>query len=176
VRYGGLGAKVMEKMGASTQLLAPSDIFSALERGVIDAAEFSMPVIDQALGFDQVAKHYYFPGWHQQATIGELLINRAKWQALSEQHKTILEVACGDSLNWSFTRSEALQFGAMKKLQEKGVILHRWSDKLLKKFERKWREVVEEEAAKDPLFKRIYESYSSFHEQYAIWKNHGYLD
>jgi TRAP-type mannitol/chloroaromatic compound transport system substrate-binding protein len=176
VRYGGLGAKVMEKMGASTQLLAPSDIFSALERGVIDAAEFSMPVIDQALGFDQVAKHYYFPGWHQQATIGELLINRAKWQALSEQHKTILEVACGDSLNWSFTRSEALQFGAMKKLQEKGVILHRWPDKLLKKFERKWREVVEEEAAKDPLFKRIYESYSSFHEQYAIWKNHGYLD
>ncbi|MEE9300848.1 MAG: hypothetical protein V3V17_06935 [Alphaproteobacteria bacterium] len=65
VRYGGLGAKVLTKLGASTQRLAPGHICVALERGVIDAAEFSMPAIDQALGFHEVAKHYYFPGWHQ---------------------------------------------------------------------------------------------------------------
>ena len=176
LRYGGLGARVMTKMGASTQLLAPGDIYAALERGVIDATEFSMPVIDLALGFHQVAKHYYFPGWHQQATIGELLVNLEKWQALSKQHKAILEVACGDSLNWSFVRSEALQFEAMRKLQEKGVTLHRWPDSMLAQFEAKWQEVLEEESAKDPLFKRIYESFSTFRKQYAIWREHGYID
>ena len=176
LRYGGLGARVMTKMGASTQLLAPGDIYAALERGVIDATEFSMPVIDLALGFHQVAKHYYFPGWHQQATIGELLVNLEKWQALSKQHKAILEVACGDSLNWSFVRSEALQFEAMRKLQEKGVTLHRWPDSMLAQFEAKWQEVLEEESAKDPLFKRIYESFSTFRKQYAIWREYGYID
>ncbi len=176
LRYGGLGARVMAKMGASTQLLAPGDIYRALERGVIDATEFSMPVIDLALGFHQVAKHYYFPGWHQQATIGELLVNLEKWQALSKQHKAILEVACGDSLNWSFVRSEALQFEALRNLQEKGVTLHRWPDSMLAQFEAKWQEVLEEESAKDPLFKRIYESFSTFRKQYAIWREHGYID
>lgn len=176
VRYGGLGARVMTKMGASTQLIAPGDIYAALERGVIDATEFSMPVIDLALGFYQVAKHYYFPGWHQQATIGELLVNLEKWQALSEQHKAILEVACGDSLSWSFIRSEALQFEAMAELKAKGVTLHRWPDSMLEQFKAKWQEVIKEESAKDPLFKRIYESFSTFRKQYAIWREHAYLD
>jgi TRAP-type mannitol/chloroaromatic compound transport system substrate-binding protein len=176
VRYGGLGAKVMSKMGASTQLLAPGDIYAALERGAIDAAEYSMPAIDQSLGLHQVAKHYYFPGWHQQATIGELLVNRDKWEALSDQHRTIIEIACGDSLNWSFVRSEAAQFEAMEALREKGVRVHRWPDSMLKQFEVKWREIIEEESAKDPLFKRIHGSFSAFRKQYAIWKQHGYLE
>jgi TRAP-type mannitol/chloroaromatic compound transport system substrate-binding protein len=176
VRYGGLGAKVLAKMGASTQLLAPGDIFAALERGVIDAAEFSMPAIDLALGFHQVAKHYYFPGWHQQATIGELLVNRAKWDTLSDQHRAIIETACGDTLSWSLARGEALQFKAMLELKEKGVTVHRWPDGMLKMFQEKWQEVVAEESAKDPLFKRIHESFAAFHEAYAIWKEHGYLD
>jgi TRAP-type mannitol/chloroaromatic compound transport system substrate-binding protein len=176
VRYGGLGAEVMARMGASTQLLAPGDIYAALDRGVIDATEFSMPVIDLALGFHEVAKHYYFPGWHQQATIGELLVNLGKWEALSDQHKAVIEVACGDSLNWSFVRSEALQFNAMEKLQEKGVAIHRWPDSMLRQFEEKWQEVVNEESAKDPLFKRIYESFTAFRTQYGLWRVHGYLD
>jgi TRAP-type mannitol/chloroaromatic compound transport system substrate-binding protein len=176
LRYGGLGAKIMTKMGASTQLLAPGDIYAALERGVIDATEFSMPVIDLVLGFHQVAKHYYFPGWHQQATIGELLVNLEKWGALSDQHRAIIEAACGDSLSWSFIRSEALQFEAMRKLREKGVHLHRWPDSMLEQFEAKWQEVIMEESAKDPLFKRIHESFSAFRKQYEIWKQHGYLE
>lgn len=175
VRYGGLGAKVLSKMGVSTQLIAPADIYPALERGVIDAAEFSMPSIDLALGFHQVAKHYYFPGWHQQASIGELLVNLENWRALSDQHRTIIEVACGDSLNWSFVRSEAMQFKALIELKEKGVIIHRWPDSMLKQFEAKWQEVLAEESAKDPLFKRISGSFTAFTRKYAIWKEHGYL-
>jgi TRAP-type mannitol/chloroaromatic compound transport system substrate-binding protein len=175
VRYGGLAAKVLAKMGASTQLLAPGDIFAALDRGTIDAAEFSMPAIDQDMGLHQVAQHYYFPGWHQQATSGELLINLAKWNSLSEQHRKIIEVACGDSLNWSFVRSEALQFAAMENLRDKGVTIHRWPDQMLDEFEARWHEVVAEESARDPLFERIYESFSSFRDHYDVWKEHGYL-
>ena len=67
MRFYGLGALVMQKMGVDTQLLAGGDIYPALERGTIDATEFSMPAIDQNLGFYNLAKHNYFPGWHQQS-------------------------------------------------------------------------------------------------------------
>src|SRR5690606_21940018 len=79
MRFFGLGAKVMERMGVSTQLLAGGDIFPALERGSIDATEYSMPAIDLGLGFYQVAQHYYFPGWHQQSTLFDLMMNKDKY-------------------------------------------------------------------------------------------------
>src|SRR5215510_13891817 len=73
MRFFGLGAQVMQKLGVSTQLLAAADIYPALERGVIDATEFSMPTMDIKLGFHQIAKFNYFPGWHQQTSVSELL-------------------------------------------------------------------------------------------------------
>jgi TRAP-type mannitol/chloroaromatic compound transport system substrate-binding protein len=176
IRFFGLGAKIMGKVGASTQLLAPVDIYPALERGVIDAAEYSMPSIDRDLGFHEVAKHNYFPGWHQQASAGELLMNAAKWEALSDQHKAMIETACGDSLQWSFVRSEAVQHEAMRELQDKGVTFHRWPDDVLEALRARWQEVIAEESAADPLFRRAYESYTEFREDYAIWRDHGYLD
>ncbi|HID38663.1 MAG TPA: C4-dicarboxylate ABC transporter, partial [Calditrichaeota bacterium] len=72
MRFFGLGAKVMEKLGVSTSLLAGGDIFPALERGAIDATEFSMPRIDARLGFHKLVKYNYFPGWHQPSTLFEL--------------------------------------------------------------------------------------------------------
>ena len=83
MRFFGLGANVMQKMGVSTQLLQAGEIFQALQLGTIDATEFSMPAMDLALGFYQVAKFYYFPGWHQQSTFGDMIINKAKWDSLS---------------------------------------------------------------------------------------------
>ena len=90
MRFFGLGAQVMQKMGVSTQLLAGADIYPALERGVIDATEFSMPNMDIDLGFYQVAKYNYYPGWHQQSSIGELLMNKTAWEALDDQNQAIL--------------------------------------------------------------------------------------
>jgi len=175
MRFFGLGARVMTKLGVSTQLLAGADIYPALERGVIDATEFSMPSIDLDLGFHQIAKYNYFPGWHQQASIGELLMNEAQWNALSAQQKRLIEVAANDSIQWSFVRSEALQYKAMQELQEKGVQFKRWPDDILKAFEAKWEEVIAEESAKDPVFKKTYESYKAFRADYKIWLDNGYL-
>ncbi|MCG8597455.1 MAG: C4-dicarboxylate ABC transporter, partial [Kiloniellales bacterium] len=76
MRFFGLGAKVMQKFGVSTQQLAGGDIYPALELGTIDATEFSMPAIDRSYGFYQIAKHNYFPGWHQQSTANEILVNQ----------------------------------------------------------------------------------------------------
>ena len=176
MRFFGLGAVVMSKLGVSTQLLAGADIYPALERGVIDATEFSMPSIDYDLGFYQIAKFNYFPGWHQQSSIGELLMNKKGWDGLSKQQQVIISIACGDSITWSNTRSEALQFEAMAKLKAKGVTSVRWSDADLDILRKAWEEVQAEESAKDPLFKEVAASYTAFRAKYKIWKDHGYID
>jgi TRAP-type mannitol/chloroaromatic compound transport system substrate-binding protein len=176
MRFFGLGARVMQKLGVQTQLLPPGDIFPALERGVIDATELAFPSIDLKQGFYQVAKHYYFPGWHQQTSVGELLVNIKKWGELSDEHRQMIEVACDANITWTFVNSEARQFAAMRELVDKhGVKIHFWSDDILSRMRSAWEEVIVEESAKDPDFKRAHESLAAFRKQYAIWKEHGYL-
>jgi TRAP-type mannitol/chloroaromatic compound transport system substrate-binding protein len=176
MRFFGLGAKVMEKMGVATQLLAPGDIFQALQLGTIDATEFSLPVMDQKFGFYQVAKFYYFPGWHQQATFLELYINRKKWDSLSDQQHAVIEQACGDLIREIMAEGEATQFKAMREMQDKnGVQIKRWSPEIMAALEKNWNEVIAEESAKNPSFKRVYDSYAKFRGDYAIWRDLGYL-
>ena len=152
------------------RLLAGGDIFPALEKGVIDATEFSMPAMDIKYGFYQIAKNNYFPGWHQQVSIGTLQINMDKWNSLSDQNKIILETACRSSLARSYVETEAVNPGAMVEMGEKyGVITRRWTDDQIAVFERAWNEVVEEDSAKDPLFKEVTESYRKWRKEYAKW-------
>jgi len=176
MRFFGLGAKAMAKLGVATQLLAPGDIFQALQLGTLDATEFSLPVMDQKLGFHQVAKFYYFPGWHQQATFLEFYINQKKWASLSEQHKAMIESACGDLTRDVIAEGEATQWKAMTEMRDKnGVQIKKWSPEFLAAFEKAWREVIAEESAANPNFKRVYASYQKFRDDYAIWREHGYV-
>jgi TRAP-type mannitol/chloroaromatic compound transport system substrate-binding protein len=174
-RIGGFGAKVLQKFGVSTQLIAGGDIYPALERGTIDATEFSMPVIDEGFGFYQIAKHYYFPGWHQQATLQHLDINLKAWEGLSQWHKDILEAACTANVASAIAEGEGLQYAAIRRMQAKGVQVHRWPQESLDKLEAAWNEVVEEAAAGDADVKRVWDSYRTFREQYAVWGNLGYI-
>jgi TRAP-type mannitol/chloroaromatic compound transport system substrate-binding protein len=176
MRFFGLGAKVMEKLGVATQQLAPGEIFQALQLGTIDATEFSLPAMDQKLGFFQVAKFYYFPGWHQQATFFDLYINKKKWDALSDQHKAIIELACGDTMRDGIAQGEAQQWKAIQEMQEKGVQVKKWSPDILAAYQKAWNEVVAEEQGKSPEFKKIHESYTAFRKNYAVWREHGYLN
>jgi len=176
MRFFGLGAKVMEKMGASTQLIAGGDIYPALELGSIDATEFSMPAIDYNLGFYQVAKHYYLPGWHQQSTMFELLINKDKWDALDDQTKVMFETVCGDNVRYGIAEGEAIQIEALQNIENEGVTIHEWPDEILAQLEDAWLEVVEEESAADEDFARVWESLSTFRQNYAQWRELGYLD
>ena len=175
MRFFGLGAKVMEKVGVSTQLIPGGDIFPALERGSIDATEYSMPAIDLNLGFYQVANHYYFPGWHQQSTLFEILMNKEKWDALSDQQQSWLELSCGDNFRYGLLEGEAIQAPALAELQEKGVNIHRWPQEILDQLEAAWLEVVAEESAANPDFKRVWDNLQAFRQQYSIWAELGYL-
>ncbi|MBM3490233.1 MAG: TRAP transporter substrate-binding protein [Alphaproteobacteria bacterium] len=175
MRFFGLGAKVMEKFGVSTQLLASGDIYPALELGTIDATEFSYPTLDRKLGFYQVAKHQYFPGWHQQASFVETIFNKAKFDALSKGQRMILEVACSDAMLWVMAKAEANQGEAIEFHKSKGVTIHKWTDAQLKELEKAWNQVAVEEAAKDPMFKKFWDSYDGFRKKYAAWKELAYL-
>ena len=175
MRFFGLGAKVMQKLGVSTQLLAGGDIYPALERGTIDATEFSQPAIDLNLGFYQIAKHYYFPGWHQQSTLFELLMNRKKWDALTDTQRAQIEVACKANYVEGISEGESIQGEALAKLKAKGVHIHKWSPEILATLREKWEEVAKENAAKDAFFKEAWNSLQAFRKKYKTWGELGYL-
>jgi TRAP-type mannitol/chloroaromatic compound transport system substrate-binding protein len=177
MRFFGLGAKVMQKLGVSTQLLAGGDIYPALEKGVIDATEFSMPNMDIKYGFYQIAKFNYYPGWHQQVSVSEILMNKTKFDALPDQYKTIIEVAAGDNVMHTYAETEALNPAAMNEMLDKyGVQNKRWGDAELATFEKAWNEVVVEESANDAFFKEIADSYFAFRKVYRTWGTAQSLD
>ena len=175
MRFFGLGGRVMQKLGVSTQLLAAGDIYPALELGTIDATEFAMPAIDSELGFHEIAKHYYFPGWHQQSTFLELIINKDKWDGLTADQQMQIKATCGDNFRHSIAEGEALQFKAIKDLQNAGVTVHKWPDEMLAEFNRAWDEVVAEEIAADADFARVWKSLETFRADYTLWRDLGYL-
>ncbi len=175
IRFFGLGARVIEKLGASAQLLAGGDILPALELGTIDGAEFSMPAVDFDMGFWQVANYYYFPGWHQQSTFYELIINMDAWNSLSLTQQAQIEAVCGDNVRHGVAEGEAIQMAALKAIQEKGIELKTWSPEVLAALEKAWGEVAVELAASDKDFARVWKSLSEFRDSYVIWRQLGYL-
>ena len=175
MRFFGVGAKVMQKLGVSTQQLAGGDIYPALELGTIDATEFSMPAIDRSYGFYQIAKYNYFPGWHQQSTTNEVLVNKANWDKLEDVKKAQFEVACKANIGVELAEGEALQPAAMIANQKDGVTNVTWSDDVLNTLREKWEEVLQEELAANPDVQKLWDSYSKFHDEYKVWGEMGYL-
>ena len=171
MRFFGLGAQVMQKLGVSTQLLAAADIYPALERGVIDATEFSMPAMDIKLGFHQIAKFNYFPGWHQQVSCSEFLMNKKAYDALPDalqgddrgrrpgaggRTPTPRPRPCS-STSWPRCATSTRCRSSAGTTRRSAA------------FEKAWLEVIAEESAKDPLFKKVADHYLDFRKKYAIW-------
>ncbi|WP_271274531.1 TRAP transporter substrate-binding protein [Aliamphritea hakodatensis] len=175
MRFFGLGASVMEKLGVSTSQLPGGEIFGALEKGAIDASEFSQPAIDQRLGFHKIVKYNYFPGWHQQATIFELLVNKDAWGKLSVGQQAIVENACKASMTNAIAEGESMQFEVMAKAQENGVNIRYWSDDMLNTFNEKWLEVVADKTAADPFFTKVWDDLSTFRKGYDLWEANAFL-
>ncbi|MEM8868931.1 MAG: TRAP transporter substrate-binding protein [Pseudomonadota bacterium] len=176
MRFFGLGAEVMQRLGVSTSLLAGGDIFPALERGAIDATEFSMPRIDARLGFYNIAKYNYFPGWHQPATMFELLINKDVWEGLDERAQRQIEVACMANITDNYAEGEGTNYAAMvDNTENNGVTIKQWPDEMLETFESTWNEVALELAAEDEMFAKVWADLAEFREGYAVWSNNIYL-
>jgi TRAP-type mannitol/chloroaromatic compound transport system substrate-binding protein len=126
--------------------------------------------MDINLGFHQVAKFNYFPGWHQQVSCSEFLMNKKAFDALPDAYKAMIEVAGQAQVAVTYAETEAQQFEVMAEMRDKHKVqVKRWDDKALAAFEKAWLEVLAEESAKDPLFKKVADHYLDFRKKYAIW-------
>ena len=132
--------------------------------------------MDWNLGFYQIVKNYYFPGWHQPATIYDIMMNLDKWNALSDAQKAQLEMVCGDNVRQAIALGESMQPEAMAKHASKGVTLRRWPPEILDKLKSTWEEVAAELSAKDATFKKAYDSLTAWQAEYQKWLDVGYLD
>ncbi|MCP4008665.1 MAG: TRAP transporter substrate-binding protein [Proteobacteria bacterium] len=175
MRFFGLGAEVMEKLGVSTVGLPGGEIFPALEKGAIDATEFSMPAIDKRIGLSKIMKFNYYPGWHQQATAMELIINKDVWSGMSESQQAVITHLCRAATLDSLANGEAIQAPVMRENVENGVTNLYWSDEMLATFESRWDEVVEEQKADDENFAKIWADLSAFRADYSLWEKNAFL-
>ena len=175
IRFAGLGGKVLQKLGASVTLIPGGEIFQALEKGAIDATEYSMPAVDQMLGFDRVAKYNYFPGWHQTFTAAHLVVNKPVWDALTAADQELINTTCTAGVIRNLSRGEAIQGAVMQGFAEKGVTTVKFPDAILQELRAVTQEVLAEEAARDEDFARIWLSQKRFQAQYQHWKRNAYL-
>ncbi len=175
MRFAGIGGQVMQDLGASVTVLPGGEIFQALEKGAIDATEFSLPAVDQKLGFNKVAKYNYFPGWHQPHAAFHLVVNKQEWDKTSAMDKAVINLACEASVTRDLARSEGIQGAAMAELESAGAISKRLPEPLLRELQKVSTKVLEAEASKDNDFKSVYEHQLAFSKDYKRWKQFGYL-
>ena len=175
IRFAGLGGKVIERVGASVTMLPGGEIFQALEKGAIDASEYALPIVDRALGFHQIAKYNYYPGWHQPATSTHLLVNIETWHNLSLADQKLLEAVCTAGVIRNLSNAEASQGAVIAGFPDIGVSAETLPDEVLRELQRVTELVLAEEAAKDEFFREILESQQAFRATYAHWKSRAYL-
>jgi len=175
IRIIGLGGQVLRKLGANTVLAPGGEVFLGLQTGDLDGAEFSVPAIDLRVGFYKVAPYYYLPGWHQPLTIHLLAFNPQVWEKMSDRQREAVGAVCAANLQDSLAEGEAAQPEALKALRKKGANIRPWPPEMMAAFEKTWRDVVAEQNAANPNFKRVWDSYAAFRDGYAEWRQLGYL-
>jgi TRAP-type mannitol/chloroaromatic compound transport system substrate-binding protein len=175
IRFAGIGGLVMQRLGASVTMLPGGEIFQALEKGAIDATEFSMPAIDQRLGFDRIVRFNYFPGWHQPFTAFHLTVNPDAWEELADTQRAVLETACTAGIARNLAHGEAIQGEVLRASRAKGVAVSILPTDVLRELEAVAEVVLEEQAAADEGLRRVLASQRAFAEDYQDWKRTGYL-
>ncbi|MCK5877383.1 MAG: TRAP transporter substrate-binding protein [Candidatus Marithrix sp.] len=168
MRIPGLGGKVLAKAGGTPILLAGGELYTALERGTIDATEWVGPFHDQRLGLNRAAKYYYYPGWHEPGTSFELAINTEAWAKLPPDLQKIVEIATYSVNQRIYSEMEVHNIKALQEIDKKTEILA-FPTEVLDEFKRLTKISLDEEAAKNPAFKRIYNAYSKFQQDNAAW-------
>ena len=165
-RQGGLGGEILAKVGANAQSLPAGEISTSLETGRLDATELSFPLVDKLLGFDKVAKHYYFPGWHQPAGFIEFYMNKDKWDKLTDAQRTAIEVSCADANLYAMGEAAGAQSPILQEFRDNGVDVKRFPDSVIEALRTAADEVYTEMSEEDPMFKKVIESYRAYAESY----------
>ena len=162
MRIPGLGGEVLARLGATPVTKAGGEIFLALSQGNIDATEWVGPWNDLAFGFHEVAKHYYYPGFHEPGTVFAVGFNLAKWNEFSAKDQELFRMATQAEYSYTLADYNANNARALETLiNDHGVDLRRFSDDILAEMGRISREVLDEAAATDELTGRVYESFKA---------------
>ena len=162
-RMPGLGAEVLRRMGATVVTTPGGEIITALKSGAIDASEWVGPWADIAMGLDKVADYYYYPGFHEPGTSVTLGINKTLWDGLTPADRALIEAAADAELTRSLAECNAENVKALKVLRaDERIKILRFNDSLIKEFGRLSKEVLADTAAKDPLARKVYDSYMAF--------------
>lgn len=169
MRIPGLGGKVLAKAGGTSVLLAGGEIYTALERGNIDATEWVGPFHDERLGLYRAAKYYYYPGWHEPGTVLELLVNKGAWESLPKDLQKMVEIAASSLNQWMYSKFEGLNIQSLRALQQKNVEVLPLPQPVLQELRRLTKKALEEEAEKDANFKRVYDSFKQFQTSHRAW-------
>ncbi|HXS53089.1 MAG TPA: TRAP transporter substrate-binding protein [Usitatibacter sp.] len=169
IRIAGLGGEVMARLGAVPQQIAGGDIYPALERGAIDAAEWIGPYDDEKLGFYKVAPHYYFPGWWESNSMYSLYVNTKEWDKLPKEYKAAIECACYEANLDMMAKYDFKNLDALERLVKNGVKLHAFSTEMMLAAQRAANQLYDEESSKNPAWKKIYEPWKKFREREFLW-------
>src|SRR5471032_1548063 len=168
-RIGGIAGQVLQKVGVVPQQLAGGDIYPALEKGTIDAAEWVGPYDDEKLGFYKVAPHYYYPGWWEGGPMLLAMVNLDKWNALPKHYQNVLEQAGHYANNWMMAKYDAVNPMALRKLLAGGAKLHAFSPPIMEASLKAAKEFHSEVAATTENFKKVYESMTAFSNNGYQW-------
>jgi TRAP-type mannitol/chloroaromatic compound transport system substrate-binding protein len=178
-RMPGLGAEVLRRMGAIVVMISGGEIMMALQSGAIDASEWVGPWADIALGLDKAAGYYYYPGFHEPGTSATLGINKALWDSLAPSDRALIEAAAAAELTRSLAEYNAENLKALRRLRaDERIKIRRFSDELIKTFGKLSKEVITDTAGKDPLTRKVADSYTSFLADMMDWEElseRGYL-
>ena len=170
MRIPGLGGKVISKAGGTVVLLPGGEIFTSLERGVIDATEWVGPMHDLRMGFYKAAKNYYYPGWHEPGTCLEVMFNKKAYEALPVELQQTIDAVAAETNMWSLSEFEAGNGAALQTLiSEHNVNLVRFPEQLLDDLRKLADETLEEEAEKDPMSRKVHEAFKKFKAQVGVW-------
>jgi TRAP-type mannitol/chloroaromatic compound transport system substrate-binding protein len=169
MRIPGPGGQVMSRLGVVPQVLAGGEIYPALERGVVDAAEWVGPYDDEKLGFYKVAKYYYYPGWHEPGSMLSFYVNLKEWQKLPKEYQQAFEVAAAEANLVMLAKYDQLNVPALQRLLRAGVRLRKWPAEVMKAAQKAAFDWYEEEAAKDATYRKVYAAFKKFREEQYRW-------
>lgn len=176
MRSFGYAARVLQRLGVVPYELPAQEVKPALEAGLIDAAEFSLPSIDADLGIADVAKHLYFPGWQQPVTSLELLMLERRWDELPDQERQILSAACDATLSITASIAAAGQVEALARFRDMGIVFHNWPNDVLVELRKAWDAVIAEDVSVDPLLADAWNGYLRFRDEYGAWHSLTHVD
>jgi TRAP-type mannitol/chloroaromatic compound transport system substrate-binding protein len=168
-RIGGFAGTILQKLGVVPQQLAGGDIYPALEKGTIDAAEWVGAYDDEKLGFYKIAPYYYYPGWWEGTGQPHAIINLEKWNQLPKLYQTVMHAACNETWNWMLSKYDAGNPPALRRLIASGAQLRPFSQEILEACYKAANDTYADLSKTNPMFKKLYDSVNAFRGDTSVW-------